>query len=101
MKERDKTPAEGVLIALYNISAIFAHVLGTDGDRPISWWSWKIGTRMWQYAALGLSIALPLWVIGGGALLTYWCYVYGIIWIGQLSIMAWKLGKVLWSNFRR
>jgi hypothetical protein len=101
MKERDKIPAEGVLIALYNASAVVAHVLGTDGDRPVSWWSWRLGTRMLQYAILGLSIALPLWVIGGGALWPYWATLYGIIWVGQLSIMTWKLGKILWSNFRR
>jgi hypothetical protein len=101
VKEKDKIPAEGVLIALYNLSAIFAHALGTDGDRPISWWSWRIGTRMLQYAILGLSIALPLWVIWGGVFLSTWITIYGIMWLGQIMFMGFKLWKVLRSNIRR
>ncbi len=101
MKERDKAPSQFVLEGLYNTTAIVAHVLGTDGDRPVSWWAWRIGSRAIQYSLLSIPIALPPWIAWGGAFMQWWIPICGIMWISQLGFMAWKMSKILRANLWR
>jgi hypothetical protein len=106
VKETDKRPAEAVLVALYNLSAVWVHISGADADRPVSWWAWRIGSRAFQFGLLSVVIGMPFSVLAwalGICFLDFprlWAYSFIILWSAQLLMMAVKLGRVWRANLR-
>lgn len=66
-----------VLEVLVNLSAAVAHILGTEGERPISAWAWRLGSRSLQYGVLAAFIALPAFLAVG----VFLAVPFGIIWV--------------------
>jgi hypothetical protein len=98
MNETDKKPSEWVLITLYNLSAALTHILGADNLRPVSWWAWRVGSRMVQYAFLALPISLPLWIAFGGPFWNYWVLAFSGIWLTQIETIIWRIINLLWRR---
>lgn len=82
---------ERLLQALVNCSAALAHIFGTEGERPVSTWAWRLGSRSMQYAGLGIVIAIPLWAAANVFVLSpfilYWLGAWAGCWVCQLLLV--------------
>lgn len=54
--------SENLLQFLINLSAAFAHILGSD--RPVNAWAWRIGSRSCQFSLFAALIAVPVSFVG-------------------------------------
>src|SRR5574343_782982 len=82
------TADERVLQFLVNLSAAVAHIFGTENERPVNAWAWRLGSRSMQYAGMGIFIALPICLATGYAFGQVWAYSWLGCWAAQGVLVA-------------
>jgi hypothetical protein len=88
---------EAILQFLVNASAAAAHILGSEGERPVSAWAWRLGSRSVQYGLLAIIIALPLFVAGPFSFGTLWTVCWAGCWACQIGVVV----RRWWAAYRR